>query len=88
MGVTLGAIHQGFHVAFRKRVVGYEFQIGPAILPMTLTTTRIHEASVNMTAGAGEIIFNRVVFTSTLKTPLPSKRCQGEALVNFFRGGL
>ena len=88
MGVTLGAIHQGFHVAFRKRVVGYEFQIGPAILLMTLTTTKIHEASVNMSAGAGKIIFNRVVFTSTLKTPLPSKRCHGEELVNFFRGGL
>jgi hypothetical protein len=55
---------------------------------MTLTTRKIHEASVNVTAGAGKIIFNRVVFTSTLKTPLPSKCCHSEALVNFFRGGL
>jgi hypothetical protein len=88
MGATLRAIHQGFHVAFRKPVVGYEFQIGPGILAVTLMMTRIHIASATMTAEAREIIFDRVVFTSTLKTPLPSKCCRGEGLVNFFRGGL
>ena len=83
-----GPYAEGFHVAFRKPVVGYEFQIGPAILAMTLMTTRIHEAWATMTVEARQMILNRVVSTSTLKTPLPSKRCHGEELVNFFRGGL
>jgi hypothetical protein len=75
-------------VAFRKLVVGYEFQIGPATLLMTLFKTRIYGAPATIAAKAGEKSLGESVFPTTLKVSSHQSVAMTQGPMNSFRGGL